>query len=81
MVDTTGMGDFSKAVKAVVTKQIPGKKGNIQKSNQKRWERVLRSLGIMKRATNINEDYVSLSSLVNSSIVSMYTDQSKSLSV
>ncbi|KAA8569681.1 hypothetical protein EYC84_001275 [Monilinia fructicola] len=57
MVDTTGKGDFSKSVKAVVTTQIPGKKGKIRKSKQKRWERVLSSLGLMKRATNINEDY------------------------
>ncbi|ESZ96483.1 hypothetical protein SBOR_3105 [Sclerotinia borealis F-4128] len=57
MVDTTGKGDFSKAVKAVVTTQIPGTKGKIQKSKQQRWERVLRSIGLMKRATNINEDF------------------------
>jgi hypothetical protein len=59
MVDTTGMGDFSNAVKAEVTTQVPGTKGNIKKTKQKRWERVLRSIGLMKRATNINEDYVS----------------------
>ncbi|KAI9647832.1 hypothetical protein NHQ30_004220 [Ciborinia camelliae] len=57
MVDTTGKGDFSKAVKAVVTTQVPGIKGNIQKSKQKRWERILRSIGLIKRATNINEDF------------------------
>ncbi|KAF7908735.1 uncharacterized protein EAF01_004490 [Botrytis porri] len=57
MVDTTGEGDFSNAVKAVVTTQIPGKKGNIKKSKQTRWERVMRSIGLMKRASNINEDY------------------------
>lgn len=58
MVDTTGKGDFSNAVKAVVTTQIPGKKGNIRKSKQTRWERAMRSIGLMKRASNINEDYV-----------------------
>ncbi|KAJ8067493.1 hypothetical protein OCU04_004837 [Sclerotinia nivalis] len=57
MVDTTGMGDFSKAVKAVVTTQVPGNNGNIKKSKQTKWNRVLRSLGLMKRATNINEDF------------------------
>ncbi|TGO55915.1 hypothetical protein BOTNAR_0234g00050 [Botryotinia narcissicola] len=57
MVDTTGRGDFSGAVKAVVTTQIPGKRGNIKKAKQTRSERVMRSIGLMKRASNINEDY------------------------
>jgi len=56
MIDTTGTGDFSNAVKAEVTTQVPGKNGNIKKTT-KRWEDILARAGIMKRATNINEDY------------------------
>lgn len=55
MIDTTGTGDFTKAVKMDVTTQVPGKNGNISKS--KRWVDILARAGIMKRATNINEDY------------------------
>ncbi|APA11522.1 hypothetical protein SS1G_04934 [Sclerotinia sclerotiorum 1980 UF-70] len=57
MVDPTGKGDFSQAVKAEITTQIPGVNGNIRKSKQTRWNRVLRSLGLSKRATNINENF------------------------
>lgn len=56
MVDTTGLGDFSNAVKATVTTQVPGTKGNIKKTT-KRWEELAIRAGLMKRATNINEDY------------------------
>jgi len=57
MVDTTGLGDFTNAVKATITTQVPGKGGNIKKTT-KRWEELMIRAGIMKRATNINEDYV-----------------------
>lgn len=57
-VDTTGQGDFSKAVRAKVTKQVPGNNGNIKKSS-KRWEDLMVRAGLSKRATNINEDFVS----------------------
>jgi hypothetical protein len=60
MVDTTGQGDFSKAVKATVTTQVPGTNGNIKKTT-KRWEELMIRAGLMKRATNINEDFVSTS--------------------
>jgi hypothetical protein len=56
MVDPTGTGDFSSANKAVVSQQVPGTKGNIKKT-EKRWISLLRRAGILKRATNINEDY------------------------
>lgn len=56
MVDTTGLGDFTNAVKATVTTQVPGTKGNIKKTT-KRWEELAIRAGLMKRATNINEDY------------------------
>lgn len=59
MIDTTGQGDFKNAVKATMTTQVPGTNGNIKKST-KRWEELMIRAGLMKRATNINEDYVSL---------------------
>lgn len=40
-----------------VETQVPGKNGNIQKSEKRFWARALQAVGIMKRATNINEDY------------------------
>lgn len=57
MIDTTGTGDFSTAQTMEVMTQVPGTKGNIKKSDKRAWARALQSLGIMKRATNINEDY------------------------
>lgn len=59
MIDTTGTGSFADAKAMDIVTQVPGTKGNIKKTTTKRWERILRSLGIEKRATNINEDYVS----------------------
>ncbi|KAF4627759.1 hypothetical protein G7Y89_g10398 [Cudoniella acicularis] len=56
MVDTTGQGNFANAAKATVTTQVPGTKGNIKKTT-KRWEDLMIRAGLMKRATNINEDY------------------------
>lgn len=40
-----------------VETQVPGTKGKIQKSEKRAWARALQAVGIMKRATNINEDY------------------------
>ncbi len=40
-----------------VATQVPGKNGNIRKSEKRFWVRALQSVGIMKRATNINEDF------------------------
>lgn len=57
MVDTSGVGDFSNAVKATVTIQVPGTKGNIKKTT-KRWEELMIHASLIKRATNINEDYL-----------------------
>ncbi len=59
MVDTTGTGDFTNAMAMDVVTQVPGKNGNIRKTQARAWGRALESLGIYKRATNINEDYVS----------------------
>ncbi|CZR65539.1 related to gEgh 16 protein [Phialocephala subalpina] len=56
LVDTSGVGNFSNAIKATVTTQVPGTKGNIQKTT-KRWEELMIRAGLMNRATNINEDY------------------------
>ncbi|ORY56351.1 uncharacterized protein BCR38DRAFT_355821 [Pseudomassariella vexata] len=44
-------------VSAEVTQQVPGTRGNIQKSDKRFWARALQSVGLMKRASNINEDY------------------------
>ena len=56
LLDTTGKGDFSKAVEMDVETQVPGKNGDIKKSKTRA---VLEKLGIYKRATNIDEDFVS----------------------
>lgn len=59
LVDTTGTGDFSNAIEMDVVTQVPGKKGNIKKTKARAWARAFESIGIYKRATNINEDFVS----------------------
>lgn len=60
IIDPTGKGDFTNGIKAKVTLQIPGKNGNIKKTpTQKRWEPLEERGDIEKRASNINEDYVS----------------------
>lgn len=40
-----------------VETQVPGTRGNIKKTEKRFWARALQAVGIMKRATNINEDY------------------------
>lgn len=59
MVDTSGNGDFSNAMEMEVVTQVPGKNGNIRKTETRAWARALESMGIWKRATNINENFVS----------------------
>jgi hypothetical protein len=61
LVDTTGTGDFSNAMEMDVITQVPGKNGNIKKAKTaaRAWIRALESVGIYKRATNIDEDFVS----------------------
>ena len=56
-VDTTGTGSSFSQSELEVTQQVPGTKGNIKKSEKRAWARALQSVGLMKRATNINEDY------------------------
>jgi hypothetical protein len=55
MINTDGTG--TTWTKMAVTTQVPGTKGNIKKTEKRAWARALQSVGIMKRATNINEDY------------------------
>jgi len=57
MVDPTAQGDFSNAEKLQVDTQVPGTRGNGKKGVTKRFEDLLRRVGIMARATNINEDF------------------------
>ncbi|KUJ09957.1 uncharacterized protein LY89DRAFT_267150 [Mollisia scopiformis] len=58
VLDTTGTGAFSTGTKLAVTQQVPGKNGNIAAPKQRRFiPRMLVSMGIMKRASNVNEDY------------------------
>lgn len=59
MLDTTGTGNFTNAMAMDVITQVPGTKGNIKKTQKRAWARALGSIGIYKRATNINEDFVS----------------------
>lgn len=55
MINTDGTGQSWTAMDVVT--QVPGKNGNIRKQEKRWWARALQSAGIMKRATNINEDY------------------------
>lgn len=56
--DPTGTGAFSQGTKMVVTQQVPGTRGNIAAPKQRSLiARTLVSVGIMKRASNVNEDY------------------------
>jgi Egh16-like virulence factor len=63
LIDSTGTGNFADAATMTVLTQVPGNKGNIKKSKAKRglaglWDRAVATL--MRRATNINEDFVSV---------------------
>ncbi|KAI3399583.1 hypothetical protein diail_6222 [Diaporthe ilicicola] len=55
MLNADGTGQSWTAMD--VETQVPGTKGKGQKSEKRAWARVLQAMGIMKRATNINEDY------------------------
>ncbi|KAH8887882.1 hypothetical protein GQ53DRAFT_725620 [Thozetella sp. PMI_491] len=55
MLNTDGTGQTWQEIN--VATQVPGTKGNIQKTEKRFWARALQAVGIMKRATNINEDY------------------------
>ncbi|KAL2075120.1 hypothetical protein VTL71DRAFT_62 [Oculimacula yallundae] len=57
ILDTTGTGAFSQGTKLEVTKQVPGKNGNIRAPKDRRfYRRVLIAAGIVKRASNVNTD-------------------------
>lgn len=55
MINSDGTGQTW--TQAEVVTQVPGTKGNIKKTEKRFWARALQAVGIMKRATNINEDY------------------------
>jgi hypothetical protein len=56
--DPTGTGAFSTGTKMTVTQQVPGTRGNIAAPKERRFvPRMLVKMGIMKRASNVNEDY------------------------
>ncbi|CZR65209.1 probable gEgh 16 protein [Phialocephala subalpina] len=58
IVDPTGTGAFSTGTKLAVTQQVPGKNGNIAAPKQRSLiARSLVAMGIVKRASNVNEDY------------------------
>lgn len=58
IIDPTGTGAFSTGTEAEVTTQVPGTRGNIAAPKQRRFiTRALVSMGIVKRAANVNEDY------------------------
>ncbi|KAK3336271.1 hypothetical protein B0T19DRAFT_396038 [Cercophora scortea] len=58
VIDTTGTGKFSNGTLLKTVTQIPGKKGNIAAPKQRSLlSRALVSVGIMKRAANVNEDF------------------------
>ncbi|KAH6648406.1 hypothetical protein BKA67DRAFT_363282 [Truncatella angustata] len=55
VLDPTGTGAFSTGTMLDVTTQVPGKGGNIKPSKRSLWTRGMDM--IMKRASNVNEDY------------------------
>jgi len=58
IVDPTATGAFSQGTQAKVTTQVPGTKGNIAAPKQRSiMMRSLVNMGIVKRASNVNEDY------------------------
>lgn len=57
IVDPTGTGAFASGTKAEVTQQVPGERGEIAPDGQvRRW---LVKMGLVKRAQNVNKDFVS----------------------
>lgn len=60
IVDPTGTGAFSSGTEADVTTQVPGVFGEISPSGQVpgALRRALVKMGLMKRAQNVNKDYV-----------------------
>lgn len=60
VVDPTGTGAFSTGTKAEVTQQVPGTFGEISPSGQTLnfMSKMLVKMGLMKRAANVNKDYV-----------------------
>jgi hypothetical protein len=58
VLDPTGTGKFSNGTMLDTVTQVPGKNGNIKAPKQRSlWARALVSVGIMKRAANVNEDF------------------------
>lgn len=58
IVDPTGTGAFSTGTQATITQQVPGTRGNIAAPKQRSLvARTLVSMGIVKRASNVNEDF------------------------
>lgn len=58
IVDPTGTGAFSTGTEATVTQQVPGARGNIAAPQQRGLiTRTLVKMGIVKRASNVNEDF------------------------
>lgn len=55
MINTDGTAESWTAIDVV--QQVPGRNGNIRKEEKRFWARTLQSAGIMRRATNINEDF------------------------
>lgn len=55
MINSDGTGQTWTPME--VETQVPGNNGNIRKTEKRFWARALQAVGIMKRATNINEDY------------------------
>lgn len=61
VVDPTAQGTFSQGTKAEVTTQVPGRNGNIAPGplSNNLLKRALWHMGIIKRALNVDQDYVS----------------------
>jgi hypothetical protein len=58
VVDPTATGQYESGTAATVATQVPGTRGNIAAPKQRRFiPRTLVKLGLLKRASNVNEDY------------------------
>lgn len=57
IIDPSATGKFSKGVRANVTKQVPGKKGNIRPDGTVK-ARFLTGRALEKRAANVDRDFV-----------------------
>lgn len=57
VIDPTATGSFSNGTLLDTVTQVPGTKGNIKAPKRSLFGRAMESVGIYKRAANVNEDF------------------------